>query len=55
MGKAGDQEILRVDDREVVVTHPGKLLFPEAGVSKLDLVRYYLDVATGALRPRCER
>jgi len=50
MGKAGDQEILRIGDREVVVTNPGKLLFPEAGVTKLDLIRYYLAVAAGALR-----
>ncbi|AEG91760.1 non-homologous end-joining DNA ligase [Ramlibacter tataouinensis] len=41
---------LQVEGRELVVTHPGKLLFPEAGLTKLDLVNYYLAVAEGALR-----
>ncbi len=35
--------------RAVRVSSPGKLVFPEAGVTKLDLVRYYLAVAEGAL------
>jgi bifunctional non-homologous end joining protein LigD len=50
MGKAGDQEILDVDGRAVTVTNPGKVLFPQAGRTKLDLVRYYLAVSEGALR-----
>ena len=50
MAKAGDQEILEVGGREVVVTNPRKLLFPEAGITKLDLVRYYVAVSEGALR-----
>jgi DNA ligase D-like protein (predicted polymerase) len=36
--------------REVTVSNPEKLYFPEAGISKLDLVQYYLAVAEGALR-----
>jgi len=36
--------------REITVTNPRKMLFPQAGHSKLDLVRYYLAVADGALR-----
>ena len=43
-------ETIHVDDRDVVVTNPGKVLFPQAGYTKLDLVRYYLSVADGALR-----
>jgi len=39
-----------VDGREIVVTHPGKILFPDAGLTKLHLVNYYLAVAPGALR-----
>ncbi len=39
-----------VNGREVAVSNPGKVLFPEAGYTKLDLVRYYLAVAEGALR-----
>jgi bifunctional non-homologous end joining protein LigD len=50
MAKAGDQEILDVDGRAVSVTNPGKVLFPAAGLTKLDLVRYYLAVSEGALR-----
>ena len=45
-----DSERLVVDGRELVVSNPQKLLFPEAGHTKLDLVRYYLAVAEGALR-----
>jgi len=43
-------EVLSIDGREVRVTHPDKLYFSkQAKVSKLDLVRYYLSVAPGAL------
>ncbi len=43
------QEVLRIGGREVTVTNPDKVYFPEAGHTKLDLVRYYLAVADGAL------
>ena len=46
----GDAERLVVDGREVTVSNPGKILFPAPGHTKLDLVRYYLAVADGALR-----
>jgi bifunctional non-homologous end joining protein LigD len=43
-------EVLAVNGREVRVTHPDKLYFSrQTKVSKLDLVRYYLSVAPGAL------
>jgi bifunctional non-homologous end joining protein LigD len=45
-----DQEILLVAGREVAISNPRKLLFPQAGYTKLDLARYYLAVADGALR-----
>ena len=45
-----EQETLTIDGREVVVSNPRKVLFPDAGYTKLDLVRYYLAVADGALR-----
>jgi bifunctional non-homologous end joining protein LigD len=45
-----EQELLVVEGRAVVITNPSKVLFPFAGITKLDLVRYYLDVAPGALR-----
>jgi DNA ligase D-like protein (predicted polymerase) len=43
-------EVVTVDGREVRVTNPGKVYFPAAGITKLDLVHYYLAVADGALR-----
>src|SRR5215207_2973208 len=45
-----EREIVTVDGKEVSISNPGKVLFPEAGHTKLDLVRYYLAVAEGALR-----
>jgi len=41
---------LEAGGREVTVTNPDKVYFPEAGHTKLDLVRYYLAVAEAALR-----
>jgi DNA ligase D-like protein (predicted polymerase) len=46
----GDTLSLEVGGHEVVVSNPGKLVFPDAGVRKADLVDYYLAVADGALR-----
>jgi len=45
-----DTEVVEVAGREVVVTNPQKVFFPKTGHTKLDLVRYYLAVAGGALR-----
>ena len=50
MPNNSEKETLRAAGRDVVVSNPRKVLFPEAGVTKLDLVRYYLAVADGALR-----
>jgi DNA ligase D-like protein (predicted polymerase) len=45
---------LQVGGRQVEITHPDKVIFPgqdgRAGHTKLDLIRYYLAVADGALR-----
>jgi bifunctional non-homologous end joining protein LigD len=41
--------VLSFEGREVRITHPDKLYFSQARISKLDLVRYYLSVAPGAL------
>jgi DNA ligase D-like protein (predicted polymerase) len=41
---------LEVGGRTLAVTHPDKVVFPDAGVTKLDLIEYYLAVADGALR-----
>ena len=45
-----EAEKLFIDGHEVHVTHPEKLYFSkEVKLSKLDLVRYYLSIAPGAL------
>jgi len=45
-------EQLSIQGREVLVTHPDKLYFSKlTRLSKLDIVRYYLAVAPGALAP----
>ena len=49
MGKVS-QTVLEAAGREVVITNPGKVFFPQAGHTKLDLVKYYAAVAEGALR-----
>ncbi len=47
---AARKEVLEVAGREVTVSNPDKVFFPRTGHTKLDLVRYYLAVADGALR-----
>jgi len=41
----GDPVAVQAGDREVEITHPAKLLFSVAGRTKLDLARYYVQVA----------
>jgi bifunctional non-homologous end joining protein LigD len=50
MASSDDSEILTVAGREVAISHPDKLLFPKPKYTKLDLARYYVAVADGALR-----
>jgi bifunctional non-homologous end joining protein LigD len=45
-----DRELLVVAGRELPISNPRKILFPEAGYTKRDLVQYYLAVSDGALR-----
>ncbi len=50
MSKEEPPELLSIDGREVRVTHPSKPYFSrEARLTKLEVVRYYLSVAGGAL------
>ena len=44
------EQILEVAGQKVTITNPEKVFFPHTGHTKLDLVRYYLGVADGALR-----
>ncbi|GAA1821976.1 DNA polymerase domain-containing protein [Agromyces salentinus] len=46
----GEATTIEVDGHEVRISSPSKVVFPEAGITKLDLVQYYLAVADGALR-----
>ncbi len=46
---AEKKEILELAGHEVAVSNPSKVYFPRAGVTKLEMVRYYLAVAPGAL------
>ncbi len=50
MAVKGEAEILAVAGHEVAISHPQKVLFPGPRHTKLDLARYYLSVAEGALR-----
>jgi bifunctional non-homologous end joining protein LigD len=45
-----ERERLVVEATEIWISNPRKVLLPEAGHTKLDLVRYFLTVADGALR-----
>ena len=50
MGKEEAAEVLSIAGREVRVTHPDKPYFSrETKLAKLDILRYYLSVAPGAL------
>jgi bifunctional non-homologous end joining protein LigD len=45
----GEHTTIEIDGREVRVSNPSKVYFPETGHTKLDLVEYYLAVADAAL------
>jgi bifunctional non-homologous end joining protein LigD len=47
---ADPKTVIEAAGREVPVSNPGKVFFPRTGHTKLDLIRYYLAVADGALR-----
>jgi bifunctional non-homologous end joining protein LigD len=49
-GGVSKSQILVVAGHEVTITNPDKVLWPGPGLTKLDLIRYYLAVADGALR-----
>ena len=50
MARKPGTEVLIAAGREVTITNAAKLLFPAAKVTKLDVARYYIAVAEGALR-----
>src|SRR4029453_11849048 len=50
-----ERGLLTIDGHEVAISNPRKVLFPAAGYTKLDLVRYYRAVAAGALHAAGDR
>jgi DNA ligase D-like protein (predicted polymerase) len=52
---ATKKTVLEVAGHEVAVSNPDKVYFPTAGITKLELVQYYLAVAEGALRAVARR
>jgi DNA ligase D-like protein (predicted polymerase) len=50
MPNNADRELLTAGGRDVAISNPRKVLFPQAGYTKLDLANYYLAVSDGALR-----
>jgi bifunctional non-homologous end joining protein LigD len=44
-----DYEKVEVEGVELKISNPGKTFFPKLGLTKMDLVRYYLDVMPGVL------
>jgi bifunctional non-homologous end joining protein LigD len=50
-----EHAVLTAAGRDVQISNPRKVLFPQAGYTKLDLARYYLAVADGALRGAGDR
>jgi bifunctional non-homologous end joining protein LigD len=45
-----EHTVVSVAGRDVAISNPSKVYFPDAGITKLDVVRYYVAVAEGALR-----
>src|ERR687892_2875782 len=46
----GSEETLVIEDREVAISSPEKVFFPERGETKLDLVKHYLRFAEPLMR-----
>jgi bifunctional non-homologous end joining protein LigD len=44
------ETFLEADGHEVRISHPDKVVFPQGGLTKLDIARYFLAVSEGALR-----
>jgi bifunctional non-homologous end joining protein LigD len=52
---AGEHITIEAAGREVKLSNPGKVFFPELGLTKLDLVNYYLAVSGPALNQLRDR
>ena len=47
---AAKSTVLELAGREVTITNPTKVFWPKLGITKLDLVNYYVAVSEGAIR-----
>ncbi|MGE0707777.1 MAG: DNA polymerase domain-containing protein [Planctomycetota bacterium] len=50
MAKQGDEVLVEAAGREVRISSPGKVVFPDQGWTKLDVVEHFLRCGEGALR-----
>ena len=50
MAREAPSEVLELSGHQITISNPEKVLFPDAGYTKRDLVQYYIAVADGALR-----
>jgi bifunctional non-homologous end joining protein LigD len=48
--KKGEHVVVEVSGRELRVSNPGKLFFPQAGLTKMDLVNYYIECEEAVVR-----
>jgi bifunctional non-homologous end joining protein LigD len=48
--KKGEHAVVEVSGRELRVSNPGKLFFPQAGLTKIDLVNYYVECEEATVR-----
>jgi DNA ligase D-like protein (predicted polymerase) len=55
MAASSEHETIEVSGREVRVSNPGKVYFPAVGVTKLELVRYYVECEQAVVRGLRER
>ena len=52
---AGLKGTVRVDGREIAISRPEKVLFPEDGITKGELIEYYARIAPRMLPHLCDR
>jgi bifunctional non-homologous end joining protein LigD len=55
IGNRRDRTVIEACGHELQLSNPRKVFFPERGLTKLDLVRYYLDCEEAVLRGLAER
>ena len=55
MARSSEATTIEAAGREVRISNPGKVFFPERGITKLDLVGYYLECEEAVVRHLRER